>query len=417
MPGQHLLLVATTTGYQTRMFAEAAKRVGVRVTLATDRCRHLDDPWGDDAVAIRFDDPLAAVELLVEAAEPRGAYAAIVAVGDRTTFVAALAGERLGIPFHPPHAVEAANNKYLSKERFRAAGLLQPAYRRMNLTENETSAAKAVKYPCVLKPLGLSGSRGVVRVNDAGEFAGAFQMIRSLLAEPDLVRRHDVRNSYVQVESFIPGEEFAIEGIVTDGRLQVLALFDKPDPLDGPYFEETIYVTPSRQTAEVQADIIATVERGVAALGLCRGPVHAEVRHNEEGTWILEIAARPIGGYCARALQFDNGWNLEDLVLRHALGENVSGVRLASAAAGVMMIPIPKAGIYRGVGGVEQARGVPRITDVLISAVDGQRLKTYPEASSYLGFIFAAAGCPADVEESLRRAHASLQFDIATMLV
>lgn len=395
------------------MFREAAEQARVRISLATDRCDHLDDPWGDDAIPVRWEDPAGSAEALMEALAVRGPATGVAALGDRTTFLASLFAERAGLPFHPPHATEAANNKFLSKERFRAAGLPQPGYRRYAIA----TIPEAPFLPCVLKPLGLSGSRGVIRADTPEEFAAAFERIRCLLQDRDILRRADDQDRWIQVESFIPGSEYAVEGLATDGRLQVLALFDKPDPLDGPYFEETLYVTPSRAPGPVQREITETVQRGITALGFTSGPVHAEVRHNETGVYILEIAARPIGGYCARALRFDNGMTLEELVLRHALGEDVSRRRLRPGGTGLMMLPIPKAGVYKGVTGVAEAAAVPGIEEVRIAAVDGQLLKTYPEAGSYLGFLFAHAANAAAAEAALRRAQGLLRFDIATELL
>jgi biotin carboxylase len=264
--------------------------------------------------------------------------------------------------------------------------------------------AACAPYPCVLKPLGLSASRGVIRAGDPGEFRAAYERIRRM------------GEHRVQVESYIPGREFAVEGLVTGGRLQVLAIFDKPDPMEGPYFEETIYTTPSRLPAEVQGELIAAVEEAVTALGLRHGPVHAELRHNQDGAWMLEAHARPIGGLCARALRFDAGMPLEELIVRHALGEDVRGVRREERAAGVMMIPIPRDGLYRSAEGVEAAAAVTGIEEVVLTAKEGQRLVPLPEGAAYLGFLFARAQTPEAVEMALRRSHAELRFEIATVL-
>jgi biotin carboxylase len=260
----------------------------------------------------------------------------------------------------------------------------------------------------VLKPLTLSASRGVIRANDAEEFTKAFRRIKKILEEK--------QDSHLQVEHFIPGREFALEGLVTAGRLQVLALFDKPDPLDGPFFEETIYLTPSRETEEVQQSIFEAAQRAVTALGLTDGPVHAEMRVNESGVWMLEVAARPIGGLCSQVLKFDDDSGLEEIVLRHALGEDVRHVRLAPGAHGVMMIPIPRAGVYSGVEGLDCARRIPGIEDVLITAKEGQTLAPLPEGASYLGFLFARGASPKAVEQALRNAHGGLEFRVSTAL-
>jgi formate-dependent phosphoribosylglycinamide formyltransferase (GAR transformylase) len=404
---KRLLLIGATTGYQTRSFAEAAERLGFDLVLATDRCHVLDDPWGDRALPLRFEDPEGAARVIASHARADG----IVAVGDRPAYLAALAATRLGIRYNSVAAVAACRNKFLAHERFREAGLLVPEYYRMALAEDASAAALEAPYPCVLKPLGLSASRGVIRANNSGEFVAAFHRIEALLRDPDIARMREQQDQYIQVESYIEGREYALEGIVSRGRLRVLALFDKPDPLDGPFFEESIYITPSRENATAQEEIELVTTAAVHALGLTEGPVHAEMRVNPRGVWMLEVAARPIGGLCARVLP-----GLDELILRHAAGEDVSGIALAGDAAGVMMIPIPREGIYVDVEGLETARAKPLIEDVIITAKPGQKLVPLPEGSSYLGFIFASGTTPEAVENALRSAHQQLRFEISTAL-
>jgi biotin carboxylase len=385
-----VLLIAATTGYQTRIFSDAARALGYDLTLATDRCHVMDNPWGDHAFAVRFESPSEGIDALVAS----GPFDGIAAVGDQPAYAAALAAERLGRKFSPPSAVLGAKNKFLSRQKFRQAGLLTPGY---ELFQQPTGAQR---YPCVLKPLGLSGSRGVIRANDANEFRAAFARVKTIAQEPAVL-----------VEDFIPGHEYALEGIVTGGRLQVLALFDKPDLLDGPFFEETIYVTVPEQQA-----ITETTQRAITALGLTHGPVHAEMRVNDRGVWMLEVAARPIGGLCSRVLQFDGARPLEELILRHAVGEDVSGARLEPGAHAVMMIPIPRAGVYTGVSGVDEARRIDGIEVVVVTAKQGQAMLPLPEGASYLGFIFARAETPERAVRALRDAHARLTFDFAEIL-
>jgi biotin carboxylase len=222
----------------------------------------------------------------------------------------------------------------------------------------------------------------------------------------------EARNAVLQVERFLPGREFALEGLVTKGELATLAIFDKPDPLDGPYFEETLYITPSRETRPVQAALREAAQRAVTALGLSYGPVHAEMRLTEQGVFVLEVAARPIGGLCSRALRFSSGLSLEEIILSHALGD---GSQLAGEAlpGGVMMIPIPKSGIFQAFDGREEALDVPGISDVVITAKPGQKLEMLPEGSSYLGFLFATG---TNAETALREAHEKLTFDIQLAL-
>jgi glutathione synthase/RimK-type ligase-like ATP-grasp enzyme len=400
---KRLLLFAATTGYQIRVFADAARRLGADLTLATDRCHILEDPWGDRAIAIKFDRTAESLATL------RGIrFDGVAAVGDRPAMLAAEAAEMLGAPFHPSAAARACNDKYLARQLYQAAGLRVPQFFRAQFTEDAHTLAGRAPYPCVLKPLGLSASRGVIRADNAAEFVAAFERIRK------------IGERYLQVESYIPGREFAIEGLVTGGEFQPIAIFDKPDPLEGPFFEETIYVTPSREPENVQSELLRTTARAVRALGLRHGPIHAELRYNGEGAWMLETHARPIGGLCAKTLVAHASAGdvrdvpYEELILRHALGEDVSQVHLADGASGVMMIPIPKGGVYRSVEGLAEASA--GVEEIIVTATPGQRLIPLPEGSSYLGFIFARGNSPQEVEAGLRRAHSRLRFDIATAL-
>jgi biotin carboxylase len=410
-----ILLVAATTGYQTRSFAEAARRHGIAVTLATDRCHILEDPWRDNAIPVRFEEPRESADALAEAVRDL-AVDAVVAVADRPTLLAALTAEKLGIPWHPPGAVSICRDKHRMREVFATAGMLVPRNFRAPLDAYVHAVARDAFYPCVLKPLGFSASRGVIRANDPQEFAAAFERIRRILTQPEILHRREEWNEAIQIEQYIEGREFALEGLITHGELRVLAIFDKPDPLDGPFFEETIYVTPSRETAATQQAIIDTTRRAVAAIGLRHGPIHAEMRVNAEGVWMLEVAARPIGGLCARALRFADGLTLEDLVVLHAIGQEPATLVLDSPASGVMMIPIPRGGIYHSAAGIEEAQAAPGILDVIITAKQGQHLIPLPEGASYLGFIFAAGADPEAVENSLRAAHTRLDFEILRTL-
>ncbi len=406
-----ILLVAATTGYQTRSFAAAARRHGIGVVLATDRCHVLEDPWGDRAIPIRFEEPENAAEALAGVSVD-----GIVAVADLPTSVAARAAEKLGLPFHSPAAVAACRDKHRMRELFATAGLPVPRNFRVALDSDPADAANSARFPCVLKPLGLSASRGVIRANDSAEFIGAFERIRRILEQPEIRRFHDEINRAIQIEDYIEGREFALEGLITRGELDVLAIFDKPDPLEGPFFEETIYVTPSREPAAVQHAFVETTRQAVRALGLYHGPIHAEMRVNAAGVWMLEVAARPIGGLCARALRFEGDVTLEEVVMLHAIGEPPQSLVLAPPASGVMMIPVPAAGVFQSVSGIEEARQTPGVDDIVITAKQGQPLIPLPEGASYVGFVFAGGAKPADVEHSLRQAHARLKFEILASL-
>ena len=431
-----VLLLATTTGYQTRAFGDAAARLGVDLVFATDRCDMLDDPWQDEAIPIRFYDESRSVAAILELARARP-IDGVLAVGDRPTVIAARVAEGLGLPGHPPAAAAIARNKQLTRERLRDAGLPVPWFVIAPADTDPAALARSASFPCVVKPLALSGSRGVIRADDPSSFLAAFDRLRALLRAPDVRAERNDAHDTVLVEGFIEGREFALEGLLHHGTLHVLALFDKPDPLDGPFFEETIYVTPSSAAADVQQAIVDAVGRAADAIGLRHGPVHAECRVNDRGVFALEVAARPIGGLCARALRFQGvaylrkgsrtfscavspekvrdpflTRPLEELLLRHALGEAPDAWCREPRASGVMMIPIPRRGMFRSVAGIDAARCVAGVDDLQITAKPDQLLVPLPEGASYLGFIFARGERGADVERTLRAAHAELQFTI-----
>ena len=394
------------------MFGDAAERLGVSLVFATDRCHVLADPWVDGAIPVKFHDEAASVGAIVDAAriEP---IDGILAVGDRPTVLGALAADALGLPGHPPDAARTAANKRLMRERIGAAGLPIPTVTTWHVDADAHAVASAVQYPCVVKPIALSASRGVIRADSPLTCAAAFERVRRLLARPEIRALRDPANDWVAIEDFIPGGEYALEAILEHGWLRPLALFDKPAPLDGPFFEETIYATPSSLPAIQQEAIVDAVRGAAAAIGLRHGPIHAECRVNDRGVFILEVAARPIGGLCARVLRFGDGNTaFEELLLRHAAGGSVEGYTREACAAGVMMVPIPRGGVYRRVSGVEDAKAVRGIDEVLITAKPDQHLEPLPEGGSYLGFIFARASARDDVVSALEQAHGRLNFVI-----
>ena len=418
------LLLCTTTGYQAQAFVDAAEKLGLEVVFGTDRCHVLDDPWGDDAIPLRFENPEENTRKIAEVARERP-FAAIIQIGDRATETAALASKALGLLNHPPEAAEACHDKYLARGRLRQAGINVPDYRRFPLDADPrqllATGAVTLDVPRVLKPLALSASRGVIRADTPEEFVRAFERVRALLKSPEVGVLREETSNFIQVETYIDGAEIAVEAIVDRGRLRVLAIFDKPDPLTGPFFEETIYVTPSRMSRERQQEIVETLALAADALGLYHGPVHAELRINAAGIWMMEVAARSIGGLCSRALRFeiplvDKEVSLEELLIRLMLGLDVSRIYRENAASGVMMIPIPQAGFYQETQGIDEARAVSGIDDVVITAKVSQKLVPLPEGASYLGFIFARGESPEFVENVLRSAHEKLRFVISPAL-
>ena len=409
---QRLLLLLEHTTYKAQAFLDAAAKLGVSVTVGTDRRQVLSDLNPAGNLTLDFGDPEAAADEIVEFAH-RYPVDALLAADDEGALLAACAAGRLGLRHNSLDAARAARNKHMTREALRASGLPVPEFRTLPLDSDPGFAAHEVGYPCVLKPLGLSASRGVIRADDPDGFVAAFERLRAILSGRDIAAPGAGAAREFLVEDFIPGVEFALEGLLDDGRLRVLALFDKPDPLDGPFFEETIYVTPSRHPEEVQRAIVSMADRGCAALGLRHGPVHAELRWNARGAWVLEIAPRSIGGLCSRALRFEDGSvSLEELLLRHALGRSVGDVEREQAASGVMMVPIPRPGVLHAVRGTEGAAAVPGIDEVRMTIPPGQTVAPPPEGSRYLGFLFARGTAPGDVESALRsRARAARYRD------
>ena len=388
-----MLLILPSATYRAPDFLDAAARLGAEVVVGSEHRQALSESMGDRAVTLTLGQPERAAAQ-IEELHARAPLDAIVAVDDGGTRAAAAASERLGLRGNPPSAVARARDKAAMRGVFDAAGVPQPTY---------GSDPEEVGFPCVLKPLTRSGSQGVIRADTPEEAEAAAERIRAILGDPA---------AELLVERFVPGDEVAVEALLTDGQLEVLAIFDKPDPLDGPYFEETIYVTPSRKPEAVLREVEAATSEAAAALGLREGPVHAEMRVGAEVT-VLELAARSIGGLCSRSLRFGLGVSLEEVILRHALGLPPDHLRREDRASGVMMLPIPSAGTLREVRGLDEARATPHIAGLEISIARGKPVVPLPEGDRYLGFLFAKADTPEQVEQALRDAHAKLDVDIA----
>lgn len=417
---KRVLLFATKLGYQTRSFQSAADRLGVEIAYVTDRCSHLDDPWNDRALPVHFELPEGAAAKVLES--QRGLPVdGILAVGDRPTVTAAYVARGLGLPHNHPASVEACRSKLRMREVFRDAGLPVPWFQSVKLAPLPQPALLGIRYPCVLKPLSLSASQGVVRADDRDEFVAGASRLKRLLDSPEVRATREPHLDQMLVEGYLQGREVAVEGLLTNGELRVLAIFDKPDPLEGPYFEESIYVTPSRLPEADERTIESSFVSAVRALGLSHGPVHGEFRLNDQGVWPIEIAARPIGGLCARALHFafpgePTHIGLEELLLRHELELPGSEAPRESDASAVMMIPVPHSGTLDKVEGEEQARATPGITSLEITARLHDFIAAWPEGSSYLGFLFARAATPAEAEQALREAHRQLRFTLTPRL-
>jgi biotin carboxylase len=421
MQRKRVLLFASKLGYQTRSFDEAARKLGVDLLFVTDRCHQLDDPWGDRAIPVHFESPDSAAFSVLEAVRSGTSVDGLLALGDRPAVAAAYVARGLGLQYNHPAAVEACRGKLRTREVFRDAGLRVPWFRSVPVHPMPEPALLKISFPCLLKPMSLAASQGVVRANNREEFLAAAARIRRLLEAPEILASREAHLDKLIVEGYIPGREVAVEGLLTDGVLRVLAIFDKPDPLEGPFFEETIYVTPSRLRESQRRDVERCAVDAVRALGLSHGPVHAEFRINDQGAWPLEVAPRPIGGLCARSLRFAETQHahpigLEELLLRHAVDLPGADWPLEGAASGVMMIPVPRSGVLESVDGEQGARATPGITELHITARIHDYIAAWPEGSSYLGFLFARGRTPEEVETALRAAHSKLRFTLTERL-
>jgi biotin carboxylase len=402
-----LLLLLPTSTYRAGDFLQAARALGAEVVVASERRQALAGVMGHRALTVNCRNPDEAADSIARLAA-REPLDAVVAVDDEGVLVAALAGQRLGLAHNPPDAAARSRDKAAMRRALQDAGVPQPEFRMAGPDADVAGLAAEVGLPCVVKPVSLSGSRGVIRADDREAAVVAAKRVRAILADAG-----EDPEAPLLVERYIPGDEVAVEGLLRGGTLEPLAVFDKPDPLEGPYFEETIYVTPSRLPPETLNAIVRMTADAAAALELVEGPIHAELRTDGGRAWVLELAARSIGGLCSRALRFGVGVTLEEVILRHALGLPIDDLRRESAASGVMMIPIPRAGILEEVRGQDRARAVAGIAGLELTIGPGRHVKPLPEGDRYLGFLFARADGPEGVEQALRTAHGHLEIVIS----
>ncbi len=409
-----VLLLIPSHSYRTSDFMRAASDLDISVIVGIDT-EFVISADQENVIALNFSDPEEAAEAISEF-RPDISLDAILAVDDAGTLVAAKASQMLELPHNSVSSVELTRDKYALRVALSRSKLPSPGYKLFEATQSQDELehiADSIEYPVVLKPRGLSGSQGVIRANTSIEFIDGFNRIKKIL---ELESSRDECDAdlltTILVEDYVPGPEFAIEGVLDKGNLTVLALFDKPDPLIGPFFEETIYVTPTSYPDDVQSQIISTVQSACGALGLTHGPVHAEVRLDGDKVVLIDLAGRSIGGQCARTLSFGSGLSLEEIILTHAVGDDINQLNRESSAAGVMMIPIPAAGIFQKVSGVDKAEKISGIESVSIVPTSGDELIPLPDGNEYLGFIFAKGTTAQIVEKSLREAHNQLDFQI-----
>lgn len=405
-----VLVIAPHGSYRTAPFIKAAKKLNVDILIASQGEHSIVSEYVH-GLHIDFTDAEQALEIiLVEAKNSK--FSGIIGTDDVTTELAAKVAVKLSLPHNNPQAVKIAQRKDLARISLKKSNVKIPRFDLLNTKKTLSEQSIKVNFPAVIKPVALSASRGVIRVNNNEELEQAIERVTQMLSA-ELNLKDEVKNVLL-LEEFIPGKEVAIEGMLHKGELDVLAVFDKPDPLDGPFFEETYYITPTSYSGKIQKEIKQTVLASCLAYGLKEGPIHAECRINESGVWILEVAARTIGGMCGRLLSLGTGHSLEELVLLHAMGQRVETKKL-DTAAGVLMIPIPKAGILKRVEGLLQAQRIPFINDVTIDVREGYELIPLPEGNSYLGFVFAEAPTVAEAEQALRDAHNCLNIVIAPL--
>jgi biotin carboxylase len=406
-----VLIIIPIASYRAHDFMAAANRLDIQVIIGSDRRQALSKLLPGTSLTLNFRKLESSLRKIRDLAQ-KEPLNAIVGVDEETVILAAMSSKMLGLPYNSISSVRATRDKYLMRHKMMKAGLLSPNFRACSIESNPKKLAAKIGYPCVLKPTFLSASEGVIRTNSPSEFGDAFRQIKKIISDPSNRKKSPENKDQILVEDYIPGTEVAVEGILINGKFKLLAIFDKPDPMEGPYFIETIYTTPSRYPKSVQKEIIETTVNAIKALGLITGPVHAEMRINKKGIWVLEIAARSIGGLCSRALKFEGDISLEELILRHAIGDDIYRIKREEKAAGVMMMPVLKAGILKEVKNIQSAKQIPGIENIVITIAPEQKLEPLPSGSKYLGFIFARGETPVSVEKAIRKAYSSLEIVI-----
>lgn len=406
---RRLLLVAQPSSYRIAPYLRAAREMGLEVLIGS-RGEHSLTSEINHGLHLDLDNPAAAVRTILDIAE-RTPFAGILGSDDSTVEIAACAAQQLDLPHNPPAAARLSRRKDLARAHLSQAGCPVPAHWLIDLRKPLEQQSHGLRWPCVAKPLNLSASRGVIRADTPAAFVAACERITGIIADAT----DEFERTHVLVEDYIDGIEVAYEGYLHHGELSTLALFDKPDPLVGPFFEETIYVTPSRLDNAIQSRVKQRVAEACTAYGLTTGPVHAELRIDERDAWILEVASRTIGGDCARTLDSEGDMHLETLTIALAINQPVKS-RPLRGARGVMMLPIRQGGIVRRVEGINAAARVAHIEKVDIVVREGHELVPLPEGNQYPGYLFARADRPEQVVDALRAAHARLNIVVAPVI-
>ncbi len=401
------MLLIPTASYRAPDFMSAADKLGLDVVVASDIDQPLADMYPGRWLTLPYHDIARGAQAVARYAD-RFPLDAVVAVDDPGAILAAHASAELQLTGNSPESVIGTRDKSELRRALESHGVRSPSWQVCRF--DDEPPLDGLEFPVVVKPLGLNGSRGVIRANDEASLRRAIERLRLLLSTKSAAEECGELADRYLIEGYIPGSEVALEGLLRDGELHTLAVFDKPNPLHGPFFEETIYVTPSRLPETQIAEVVATARMSAQALGLHDGPLHAELRLNDEGAWPVDVAARTIGGLCARTLRFGAGMSLEEIVLRHAINAPLASLNRESRAAGVMMMPIVGRGRIRAIRGLDEAAAVPLIEEIEMEARVGDMLVPLPEGADYPGFIFARGEDPAEVESALREAWSKIEF-------
>jgi len=412
MEKNRLLLLMTTSTYRASSYLDASKKLKINTIIGTDQPDILGHLNPGSSITLDYSKNDDSKKKIIEYTN-NFPIKGVLAIDEETLILGAMVADSLGLICHSIESVSTTRSKYELRKILSEEGLRTPEFRLISSEENPDLISKSISFPCVMKPTFLSGSRGVIRANNREEFSNAYMRINKILDEPATIIRGKDEAKMILIEEYIPGKEIAVEGIIVNGDFLPLAIFDKPEPLDGPFFEETIYVTPSRLPESVQKKILEETKNASNAIHLFNGPVHAELRINDNGDpWVIDIASRTIGGKCSRAIKFSDEISLESIILSHVLGKELPSIVPISGSSGVMMIPIPKSGVLKKVLGKENALGIKGIEEIEISIPLGEKIVQLPEGDRYLGFIFATSDKSEVTEEILKKAHENLKFII-----
>lgn len=409
-----VLLITPANSYRVAAYIQAADLLGIQLLIASEGQYSLI-PAIASGIQIKLSDQDQAFHTIINALADTVVHA-VFSPDDDTSVLAAKVATQLKLPYNSPFANNLTRRKDLARQKLAQTDILTPKFCLLNTSKPDKQQLVQIGFPLVLKPVAMSASRGVIRVNNWHEFEVALARIKKILAAATHSVQDEIEKNQVLAEQYIPGKEYAMEGMLSAGQLEILTVFLKPDPLHGPFFEETYYITPSDLKSQQIEQVRDIFQQMCAVYGLQQGPIHAEFRVNQHGVWPLELAARTIGGQCAKIIEFQLNQSLESIVLANLVGLARNYKKAAPTAAGVLMIPIPKPGILRRVEGIHAASQVRFIEHVEITINTGYELIPVPEGSSYLGFIFAKAPQPDQVENALRRAHSCLKIVISPIL-